>query len=114
MIEKPLLEHEPSNLAVIGSDNFTPTIMQNLTKTKRDAVGDIQLTDAIAQEVDQRRDVYGYQFFGQRFDRGSKAGFLQATVSFGLKREDLHDEFSEFLTRLKVTQSTARALKLGA
>ena len=77
-------------------------------------MGEIQLTDAIAQEIDQSRDVYGYQFSGQRFDHGSKAGFLQATVSFGLEREDLHDEFSEFLTRLKVTQSTARALKLGA
>jgi UTP--glucose-1-phosphate uridylyltransferase len=88
--------------------------MQNLTKIKRDAMGEIQLTDAIAQGIDQSRDVYGYQFSGQRFDRGSKAGFLQATVSFGLEREDLHDEFSEFLTRLKVTQSTARALKLGA
>ena len=105
---------EPSDLAVIERHILILTIIQNLTKIKRDAMGEIQLTDAIAQEIDQSRDVYGYQFFGQRFDRGSKAGFLQATVSFGLKREDLHDEFSEFLTRLKVTQSTARALKLGA
>lgn len=88
--------------------------MQNLSKIKRDAVGEIQLTDAISQEIDQSRDVYGYQFSGQRFDCGSKAGFSQASVSFSLEREDLHDEFSEFLTRLKVTQSTARALKLGA
>ena len=105
---------EPSDLAVIERHILILTIIQNLTKIKRDAMGEIQLTDAIAQEIDQSRDVYGYQFSGQRFDCGSKAGFLQATVSLGLEREDLHDEFSEFLTRLKVTQSTARALKLGA
>jgi UTP--glucose-1-phosphate uridylyltransferase len=108
------LGREPSVLAVIERHILIPTIIQNLTKIKRDAMGEIQLTDAIAQEIDQSRDVYGYQFSGQRFDRGSKAGFLQASVSLGLEREDLHDEFSEFLTRLKVTQSTARALKLGA
>ena len=105
---------EPSDLAVIERHILILTIIQNLTKIKRDAMGEIQLTDAIAQEIDQSRDVYGYQFSGQRFDCGSKAGFLQATVSLGLEREDLHDEFSDFLTRLKVTQSTARALKLGA
>ena len=79
--------------------------MQNLTKIKRSAGDEIQLTDAIAQEIDQGRDVYGYQFSGQRFDCGSKAGFLQATVAFGLERDDLHDEFSEFLTDLKISQS---------
>ena len=75
MIENPPLGRETSNLAVIGRHILTPTIMQNLTK-KRDAVGEIPLTDAIAQEIDQGRDVYGYQFSGQRFDCGSKAEFL--------------------------------------
>ena len=88
--------------------------MQNLSKLKRGAGSEIQLTDAIAREIDQGRDVYGYQFSGQRFDCGSKAGFLQATVAFGLAREDLRDEFSEFLTDLKSPQSKVRALKLRA
>ncbi len=88
--------------------------MQNLSKLKRGAGSEIQLTDAIAQEIDQGRDVYGYQFSGQRFDCGSKAGFLQATVAFGLEREDLRDEFSEFLTDLNTPQSKVRALKLRA
>ena len=114
MVEKPPLGQEPSNLAVIGRYILTPSVMQNLTKIKRGAGDEIQLTDAIAQEIDQGRDVYGYQFSGQRFDCGSKAGFLQATVAFGLERDDLHDEFSEFLTDLKISQSAARALKLGA
>jgi UTP--glucose-1-phosphate uridylyltransferase len=114
MVEKPPLGQEPSNLAVIGRYILTPSVIQNLTKIKRGAGDEIQLTDAIAQEIDQGRDVYGYQFSGQRFDCGSKAGFLQATVAFGLERDDLHDEFSEFLTDLKISQSAARALKLGA
>lgn len=94
MVEKPPLGHEPSNFAVIGRYILPPTIMRNLTKIKRGAGDEIQLTDAIAQELDQGRDVYGYQFSGQRFDCGSKAGFLQATVAFGLERDDLQDEFS--------------------
>jgi len=94
MVEKPPLGHEPSNFAVIGRYILPPTIMRNLTKIKRGAGDEIQLTDAIAQEIDQGRDVYGYQFSGQRFDCGSKAGFLQATVAFGLERDDLQDEFS--------------------
>ena len=89
MVEKPPLGHEPSNFAVIGRYILPPTIMRNLTKIKRGAGDEIQLTDAIAQEIDQGRDVYGYQFSGQRFDCGSKAGFLQATVAFGLERDDL-------------------------
>ena len=105
---------EPSVLAVIERHILIPTIIQNLTKIKRSAGDEIQLTDAIAQEIDQGRDVYGYQFSGQRFDCGSKAGFLQATVAFGLERDDLHDEFSEFLTDLKSPQSKVRALKLRA
>ena len=62
MIEKTPLGRKPSNLAVIGRSILTPTIMQNLTKIKLDTVGEIQLTDAIAQEIDQGRDVYGYHF----------------------------------------------------
>ena len=91
MVEKPPLGQEPSNLAVIGRYILTPSVMQNLSKLKRGAGSEIQLTDAIAQEIDQGRDVYGYKFSGQRFDCGSKAGFLQATVAFGLEREDFRD-----------------------
>lgn len=59
--------------------------------------GEIQLTDAIAEEINQERDVYGYRFRGQRFDCGSKAGFLQATVAFGMARPELRDEFTAYL-----------------
>lgn len=107
MVEKPTPEEAPSNLAVIGRYILTPDILRNLNKIKSGAGGEIQLTDAIAQELEQEREVYGYRFRGRRFDCGSKAGFLQATVSFGLAREELHDEFSGFLNDLVAQQKAA-------
>jgi UTP--glucose-1-phosphate uridylyltransferase len=100
MVEKPSKEEAPSNLAVIGRYILTPKVLHNLNKIKSGAGGEIQLTDAIAREIEAERDVFGYRFRGQRFDCGSKAGFLQATVSFGLAREELRDEFGEFLREM--------------
>ena len=100
MVEKPSKEEAPSNLAVIGRYILTPNVLQNLIKIKSGAGGEIQLTDAIAREIEAERDVFGYRFRGQRFDCGSKAGFLQATVAFGLAREELRDEFGEFLREM--------------
>lgn len=96
MVEKPNVEDAPSNLAVIGRYILDPKVLKNLNKLKTGAGGEIQLTDAIAQEIDGT-GVYGYRFNGQRFDCGSKAGFLQATVAFGLARDDLKDDLRSFL-----------------
>lgn len=100
MVEKPPIEEAPSNLAVIGRYILTPKIFQNLRNQQRGAGNEIQLTDAIATEISESNNVYGYRFDGQRFDCGSKAGFLQATVSFGLARPELRDEFLAFLTEM--------------
>lgn len=98
MVEKPKPEDAPSNLAVIGRYILTPSVLSNLNKMKSGAGGEIQLTDAIAQEIDKsKRGVYGLRFRGQRFDCGSKSGFLQATVSFGLARDELRDDLSRYL-----------------
>ncbi|MBP8931101.1 MAG: UTP--glucose-1-phosphate uridylyltransferase [Paracoccus sp.] len=97
MVEKPK-ENPPSNLAVIGRYILAPTVLNNLNKLKQGSGGEIQLTDAIADEIAEGRGVYGLRFRGQRFDCGSKAGFLQATVAFGLAREELKDEFAEYLS----------------
>lgn len=99
MVEKPKPEDAPSNLAVIGRYILLPQIMENLNSQERGAGGEIQLTDAIAKEIRNSENVYGYRFEGERYDCGSKAGFLQATVAFGLSRDDLKDEFSEFLRK---------------
>ncbi len=108
MIEKPEAGTEPSNLAVIGRYILTPHVLRNLNKIKQGAGGEIQLTDAIAKEIEQGRDVYGYRFRGQRFDCGSKAGFLQATVAFGLAREELREEFSQYLNEMVSLQKAAQ------
>lgn len=97
MVEKPPAGTAPSNLVVIGRYILSPKIMENLNQMKSGAGGEIQLTDAIAQEIKGEQNVFGYRFTGQRYDCGSKAGFLQATVAFGLAREDLQDELAEFL-----------------
>jgi len=97
MVEKPKPGRAPSNLAVIGRYILSPSVLKNLNDFSTGSGGEIQLTDAIAAEIHNGRNVYGYRFRGQRFDCGSKAGFLQATVAFGLAREELHDEFAEFL-----------------
>lgn len=97
MVEKPAPGTEPSNLAVIGRYILAPTIMGNLNKLKQGSGGEIQLTDAIADDIENGQDVFGLRFRGLRFDCGSKAGFLKATVAFGLDREELRDEFADYL-----------------
>jgi UTP--glucose-1-phosphate uridylyltransferase len=108
LVEKPKAEDSPSNLAVIGRYILTPKIMQNLNQIKSGSGGEIQLTDAIDAELKKGRDVFGYRFHGQRFDCGSKAGFLQATVAFGMAREELRDEFGTFLQELMAMQRAAQ------
>ena len=100
MVEKPPVGEAPSNLAVIGRYILSPKIMQNLNQIEKGAGGEVQLTDAIAKELTEGRDVYGYRFQGQRFDCGSKAGYLQAMVSFALARDDLRDEFATYLKEI--------------
>lgn len=97
MVEKPEKGTAPSNLAVIGRYILPPSVLDSLDQKKLGAGGEIQLTDAIAAEITAGRNVHGLRFRGERFDCGSKSGFLQATVAFGLARPDLKDEFSSYL-----------------
>ena len=108
MVEKPAVDEAPSNLAVIGRYILSPNVLKNLNKLKSGSGGEIQLTDAIAQEIEQGRDVYGFRFRGQRFDCGSKAGFLQATVAFGLAREELRDDLSAYLQSISQIDRAAQ------
>ena len=108
MVEKPKREEAPSNLAVIGRYILTPKVLNNLNRMKQGAGGEIQLTDAIAEEIGNSGNVYGFRFRGQRYDCGSKAGFLQATVAFGLERPDLRDEFAIYLNDMIALQKAAQ------
>jgi UTP--glucose-1-phosphate uridylyltransferase len=106
MVEKPEPDAAPSNLAVIGRYILPPTVLDNLSQMKRGAGGEIQLTDAIADEITAGRPVHGFRFAGRRFDCGSKQGYLQATVAFALARPDLSGEFADFIAS---TMEYARA-----
>ena len=108
MVEKPAPGTEPSNLAVIGRYILSPHVLKNLNKIKSGAGGEIQLTDAIAQEIGSDRGVYGYRFRGQRFDCGSKSGFLQATVAFGLSRDDLRHDLHGYLAGIMAAERAAQ------
>ncbi len=108
MVEKPKPEDAPSNLAVIGRYILTPEVMNHLNRMKQGAGGEIQLTDAIAEEVGGKAGVYGYRFRGLRYDCGSKAGFLQATVAFGLSRPDLREEFGAYLNDMMAQRQAAQ------
>ncbi|WP_284164706.1 UTP--glucose-1-phosphate uridylyltransferase GalU [Frigidibacter sp. SD6-1] len=107
MVEKPKAAEAPSNLAVIGRYILSPGVLRNLEAKQQGAGGEIQLTDAIAREIATSNNVYGYRFRGQRFDCGSKAGFLQATVAFGLARAELRDEFQQFLLEMTAMRKAA-------
>ena len=97
MVEKPAPGTQPSNLAVIGRYILTPTVLQKLNKKQVGAGGEIQLTDAIDEARNDGEEVYGFRFKGHRYDCGSKAGFLQATVAFALTRDDLKDDLRKFI-----------------
>ena len=96
LVEKPLPQDAPSDLAIIGRYVLTPDIFPILAETAADKRGEIQLTDALRM-LRKRRPMYAVEFEGKRYDTGDKQGFLRATVEFALARPDLADEFRAYL-----------------
>ena len=96
IIEKPAPEEAPSDQAVVGRYILTPAIFDILRSTERGAGGEIQLTDGIAA-LRKSEEVYAYSFEGTRYDCGSKMGYLQATVEFALRHDELAEEFRGYL-----------------
>lgn len=94
--EKPAREEAPSNMAILGRYILHPDILGILEETQPGAGGEIQLTDAI-RELATTHPVIALPFDGRRYDVGDKLGFLQATVEFALKRDDLSDAFASYL-----------------
>jgi len=99
IVEKPKPEDAPSNLAVVGRYILTPAIFDKIRKTGRGAGGEIQLTDAIADLLNDEQ-VLAYEFEGKRYDCGSKLGFLIATVEHGLLHKELKEDFLAYLKTL--------------
>lgn len=96
IVEKPKPEEAPSNLAVVGRYILTPRIFDLLTNLPRGAGGEIQLTDGIARLLDHEF-VLAHAFDGKRYDCGSKLGYLEATVAYGLKHPETGEQFKELI-----------------
>ncbi len=96
MIEKPSPDEAPTNVGVLGRYVITPAIFKKLKETKPGAGGEIQLTDAL-KALAKDEKMYAYDFIGRRYDVGDRLGFLEATVEYALRRDDLKDAFAQYL-----------------
>lgn len=96
LVEKPAREVAPSNIAILGRYIINPAIFECIEMTKPGKNGEIQLTDALKLLV-EREAMYAYIFQGKRYDVGNKLGFLEATVEYALRREDIGEEFRSYL-----------------
>ncbi len=96
IVEKPKPEEAPSNLAVVGRYILTPQIFHHLRTIAPGTGGEIQLTDAIAALLDEE-PILAYAFKGTRYDCGSKLGYLQATIQYGLRHPEVRDGLREYL-----------------
>jgi UTP--glucose-1-phosphate uridylyltransferase len=99
LVEKPPRDEAPSNLAIIGRYILTPDIFPALAATRQDRTGEIQLTNGL-RELLKSRPIYACEVRGVRHDTGNKLGFLKAVVYFALRRPDLAEKFSAYLTSL--------------
>ena len=109
LIEKPAVEDAPSNIAILGRYIINPAIFEILEHTKPGKGGEIQLTDAL-KELAKHEAMYAYNFEGRRYDVGDKQGFLEATVEYALRREDLRDDFLNYL--IKIVKKEAKGIAL--
>jgi len=96
IVEKPQPDAAPSTLAVVGRYILTPRIFSHLAKVQRGAGGEIQLTDGIAALM-RDEQLLAHRFTGVRYDCGSKFGYLQAQVAYGLNHPETGEEFAAYL-----------------
>lgn len=112
IVEKPKPAAAPSTLAVVGRYVLTPRIFHHLEQIPTGSGGEIQLTDAIARLIAEER-VLAYRYAGTRFDCGSKFGYLQATISFGLRHPETGAALRKYLMATDYSKLETAAL-LGA
>ena len=98
MVEKPNPKDAPSRYAVLGRYVLTPKIFELLEDQEEGIGGEIQLTDAIKRLIEFEK-VYAYEFEGERYDVGTKKGFIEATLDFALRREDLKEEVEDLIVK---------------
>ena len=97
LVEKPIPENAPSNLAVVGRYIIEPGVFAKLAEGHKGAGGEIQLTDALASRIGEAAFT-GLKFSGRRYDCGSKIGFIKANMAFALERPELREELKKWLT----------------
>ncbi|MDA9689928.1 UTP--glucose-1-phosphate uridylyltransferase GalU [Betaproteobacteria bacterium] len=97
--EKPKASVAPSNLAVVGRYIFSDEIFKAIDKIAPGKGGEIQLTDAIALLIKEKKEFHGFTFDGRRFDCGSKGGYLQATVELGMRHDKEGENFCKWLKK---------------
>ena len=103
IVEKPAPDVAPSTLAVVGRYVLNSRIFNYLENLERGAGGEIQLTDGIAALM-QAETVLAYRYVGQRYDCGSKLGYLKATVAMGLKHAETGAAFTEYLKNIDIAE----------
>ncbi|MDK2562929.1 UTP--glucose-1-phosphate uridylyltransferase GalU [Romboutsia sedimentorum] len=99
MVEKPAIEEAPSNVAILGRYIITPAIFDILENQAPGKGGEIQLTDAL-KTLGNNEAIYAYNFEGRRYDVGDKLGFLEATIDFALKRDNLKDDLLAYMKKV--------------
>lgn len=96
LVEKPDPEDAPSTLAVVGRYIIEAGVFSQLDRQERGAGNEVQLTDALARQIG-KVPFHGLRFSGERFDCGSKIGFLQANIAFAMSRDDLAAPLAKWL-----------------
>ena len=97
IVEKPKLEDAPSDLAVVGRYLFNQSIFNHINDIPG-ANNEIQITDAILRDINS---FIGYEFEGERFDCGSKVGYVKANVAYGLSNDELNGDLLDYFKDLK-------------
>ena len=96
LVEKPSIEKAPSNMAVVGRYIIEPEIFSVLEKQNKGTGNEIQLTDAIASTIG-KSNCFGYKFSEERFDCGSKLGFIQANIKLSIERNEMNQKLKSWL-----------------
>ena len=93
LVEKPLADKAPSNLAIMGRYLLTPDIFDKINETKPGVGGEIQLTDAL-QKLDS---IYGVTFEGKTYDIGNRLEWLKTSIEFALDDDEFRDDLVSYM-----------------
>lgn len=106
LVEKPAIESAPSQRAIIGKYILTADIFDSLATLQEGTVGDgeVRLADALIEHLNNGKQIYGKRIKGQRYDAGSKIGFLKATIDYALKRDDLAEQLKGHLRTIDLSE----------